>query len=275
MSVTSRAYAALILPDTMDLDTGLYKPCVYDAIAANDIADDGTPLVSDARGIIAGDTFCIQMIAQEDSDYGPRLMFVAFAHALAGKDAQERMHRLLADIVRRALPMCDADFVEWLDTDCLMERDEFLEAGSYVSQRRAITSQECRNKQTLQAMHDMQEQDGAEITLARTFRDAPIEPEPLTPMEKLRERAHQTRLKLSEQTEEGANARLGMASWALAGVTATLCLPVAAFLGVMGVLRGMDFRLAAQAMTVTGVFVALENHEMVSKVFRHAMALIG
>lgn len=51
---------------------------------------------------------------------------------------------------------------------------------------------------------------------------------------------------------------LRLATWAISGVIAFIALPVAITLFIINLLRGEDFRLNAQALSVTGLLVVLQ-----------------
>ena len=72
-------YAALILPDTNGMAPGPYLSAATDAVARADCAPGCRPGMSDDLTAVWGDTIRIEITPQEDSDYGPRILFTARA----------------------------------------------------------------------------------------------------------------------------------------------------------------------------------------------------
>lgn len=68
-----------------------------------------------------------------------------------------------------------------------------------------------------------------------------------------------------------AERRLTIAGWLMTGMLAVLSMPVAAALVVVGLLRGMDFRLAVQALSVTALFAVLQNSGSLSVILQKVL----
>ena len=58
---------------------------------------------------------------------------------------------------------------------------------------------------------------------------------------------------------EPVDLRMGAASFAMTGLIAMVSLPVAAAVSVVHLMRGPDFRLTTQALSVTALFVGVES----------------
>jgi hypothetical protein len=66
-----------------------------------------------------------------------------------------------------------------------------------------------------------------------------------------------------------------MATWFLAITVGIFSLPVAAFLMVYNLFRGEDFRLSAQALSLTGLFTALSARGATADVMQFVSQIVG
>jgi hypothetical protein len=73
------------------------------------------------------------------------------------------------------------------------------------------------------------------------------------------------------QTASPQKSRITAAGWLLSAVTAIIFLPMGIAMFLVGLYRGMDFRLVTQVMVVTGLFALLYNTDRLNSVLRQLL----
>ncbi|KMK67607.1 hypothetical protein [Puniceibacterium sp. IMCC21224] len=130
------AYAALIMPDSTDLEPGKYLEIARDVLATLDCPRGDPPLVSSRRCHTAGETLDLAVRVELDQpDRPPRIVIEARAFRDAAY-SDEHGAQVLSDIVLAAFALCNAELVEWDNRDVRLDRGEFIALRRYVSPRR-------------------------------------------------------------------------------------------------------------------------------------------
>ncbi len=249
MTAIPQSYASIILPDTRALDAGQYQANVLTALDRFDPVDGGTAVLSDNGTLALGGSYCIGIEAQEQSDYGPKVVFRMMRHDDSPSSRSRRMAMIMRHIVRTALVQSEADYVEWMDPNILLTREEFLEAVS--EDNRMVLQSEMVAEDEMIVIGDDGPFSPVDNDLSRLFSQVPA---PAAAAARLPS--------LVAGTEASANRRMKIATWALTGVVASLSAPVAAGLMVMNAGRGADFRLATQMLALTGLGTVLHANGM-------------
>lgn len=241
MQFNSLTYAGFILRDASTLDTEPYLDAATEILTELDPRPDGGVRRSTAKGLVLGHRYGMKVHAEQDGDFGPRIVVSVVGRP--NSDADEAgAANILSDTVLVALNHSDADIVEWGAPDVLIGADDFVRLRTYVSPRRKTDTEimeEALSTEFRAALYECSETEPEASFAAKRLQDL---------QDKLKE-------------TDGAELRLTGASWAMAAMLGVIALPVGAALAVIGILRGMDFRLASQAMAVTGLFFALENSQ--------------
>ncbi|WP_417720484.1 hypothetical protein [Salipiger sp.] len=294
-------YAGLILPDADFVETGPYLDAAEEVLLRLDCASQQRPRRSRKRAAVMGDRYGLLVVPQPDCAAGPRIAICAIARG-GGVPRGEDVARILSDVVLDILQFSPAESVEWCSPDVHISAADFIRLRSYVSPRRkhlapishkdeqalaesireamekvaadlpgglALSPSERRKSRveapvapqvvTMRTLDQLLD-DEAEPQAAVVVADSPAEPPQPRPVR----RGLLDRIRGLLAGSDPERRRMALTSWLMAGILATLSLPVAASLVVVGLVRGMDFRLATQALSLTALFVVLENTNMLS-----------
>jgi hypothetical protein len=245
MQPDETSFACLILPDArpVRLDPALHAAA---GVLDRHDPDPRRPVrIRRDRQAVLGPRLGLRMRQEDDSAYGPRLV-VEVLHRPGTATDTHTTARLLSDAILAVLSHCDADLIACHGDGTLIDREDFI--------------RRCRMARP--------EQDSAAASHAKGA-EAPgpgdaslIAPEQRAtaaraPVRQFAALAGTLRTRIAAR--QPAQLRLGAASWAMTGMLCFLSVPVAAALAVFGLLRGMDFRLTTQTLSVTMLFVALQN----------------
>lgn len=138
MSRPVHAYAALLMPDSGDLDPGQFLRLARDVLAIRDCpAKQAPPLVSTRRRRTAGETLDLAVRVQDDHPGGSQRIVIEARPFHGAPYLEEHGAQVLSDFILAAFEMCDAPLVEWDSPDVVLNRSEFIELRRYVSPRRA------------------------------------------------------------------------------------------------------------------------------------------
>ena len=195
--------------------------------------------------------------AQAAFDIGSRIE-IKLSECVAG-DPESLLAYLMIDLVRTHNPAV----VEWLDQSTLLPSDEFLSCFEMcpetrvVTPKRPILTKPARRFATVRAAARSAKTAGANmqthfvpLTSGLDWSSAQVA------------LAHAYRIPVNEDAQPATQSDrpsdpLRLATWAMSGVVACIALPVALSLFIINLLRGEDFRLNTQALSVTGLLVAL------------------
>ncbi|MBP0481069.1 hypothetical protein [Sagittula salina] len=255
MDLVEYPYAGLILPDATDLDPKPYLDSAARVLARVDPIPGAAPHRSAHGNRVHGRRYGVIVHPEEDSDYGPRVV-IEIVTTNGEAPAEEEAARVLSAVVQACLDHSCADILEWYSPDVLLDRDDFIRLRTYVSPRR------------LQEVDtDMEDELFENETFTSTVRGslygAP-KPIPLEERPQITDRLAQYRIAF--EPLEPAERRMTVAGWLMTGVLGTVYLPVAAFVSIVTLGRGMDFRLISQALAVTALFAALYNADRLGDV---------
>ncbi|WP_375258869.1 hypothetical protein [Citreimonas sp.] len=228
MTASRTLYAALSLPEAGAPSPTPGLEAAAAVLAAHDARSDGAPLRNPRKASVHGGSLSLRATAEDG-----RLLFEVFGPDGAPVGQGPCMPRdrvavaVLAEAVAAVLRGSDSGSVEWAAPGAMIDRTEFLSLHAYVSPRR-------RGRTATPTL-------APDAAQAAAMEDGPIG--------RLLARQMRARSPLE--------ARLGAAGWALTALLATVSLPVAALVSVVGLARGMDFRMTAQALIVTLLVMAL------------------
>ncbi len=262
MSGNAIPYAGLILPDTTGLDPAPFLNVAQQVLQRLDPVDGDLPRVMQKQAAVMGGRFCLHVVPEEGSDFGPRVLLEVTMHD-GTAPTDETTAKILSDTVLESLDFSEADIIEWYAPDTLLDRDDFVRLRSYVSPRRAEASDVNGFCDELFAHH---EDDAAaeEQALSMDLRNA------LTAADGGDGTGQSVTQRITSipervKAQEPEEFRLSLAGWLMTGVLALVSFPVAAAVFIIGIMRGMNLRLATQALSVTMLFVVLANTDSVSR----------
>lgn len=137
MTRTEYPYAGMILPDAQDMDTAPYLNSAREVLSKYE--QGYIPVLND-NGDLMGHSMGVRVSAEEDSDFGPRVLIEIITpngdHADDSMD--EQAAQVLSDTVLAALDHSTADILEWYSPDVLLDVEDFVRLRSYVSPRRQV-----------------------------------------------------------------------------------------------------------------------------------------
>ena len=195
--------------------------------------------------------------AQAVFDVGCRIE-IKLSDCVAG-DAESLLAFLMIDLVRTHTPAC----VEWLDRKTTLPSDDFLACfemrpqTDVVMPKRPVLNKPARRFASVRAA-------------AKSVQSAnPIKPARFVPLTNGLDWSHAQvalaqayRIPTAEDApvadDDTPSDALRLATWAISGVIAFIALPVAVSLFIINLLRGEDFRLNTQALSITGLMVVLQ-----------------
>ncbi len=283
MRTYDQPYAGLILPDERGLDIAPYLDACQQVLARLDPRPVGVPKRSARRQAVLGDYYGLRVQAQPDSPFGPRILIELITRDGETPD-EEKAARILSDTVLAALHHSPADTIEWYSPDTLMDTDDFIRLRNYVSPHREAAPALPQDTAVHAVEELLQEQSNytqddqldapdeyipSEEQLAtRDLRALLSEPDdvpektPYNPLERLREKM---------ETKDAEEIRMGTAGWMMSGLLAVICFPMAVVVWITSLRRGMDFRLTTQVLSVTMLFVALQNSSRLHLMLDHVL----
>ncbi|MBV2361379.1 hypothetical protein KUH32_16565 [Thalassococcus sp. CAU 1522] len=251
MFAKEQAYAALILPDLQGLEAESSASASTRVLTKASPGNRAERFATDDGAIVLCGQWAIRISVQPDSDYGPRILLEPLDRD-GGEVPEDVASRLLSDIVLETLADSPADIIEWYAPETLIGRDDFIKLRRFVDV-------------DFTDLTDLIAEDLPE------FEDGPFPEvsEDLDDPTQIKRRLDRLQAELA--AIDGPALRIGAASWMMTAVLAIVALPVAAALAVVGLVRGMDFRLASQVMSVTMLFAALENTDSLNRVLNQIL----
>lgn len=274
MNATEYPYAGLILPDARDLDPRPYLQAARRVLARLDPHPKGGSRVSETADMVRGGVFGLRVTPQEYSDYGPRMMLeVVTKDGTPTED--EAAAQILSDTVLFALKISSADIIEWYSPDVLLDAEDFIRLRSYVSPKRARITPGAETQKTVRlGATDLVDRPAPLMLEDAIDTPTPAKRDTLSALYDMPSEELDTELVAADavsaptQAESRQESRITAAGWLLSGVTAIIFLPVGIAMFLVGIYRGMDFRLVTQVMVVTGLFVLLYNTDRMHSVLR-------
>lgn len=183
---------------------------------------------------------------------------------------QTHSELLLVVMMYRMVDAYSADYVEWLDPKMVLTTEEFLGAFSSVSPRRVrgrqqILDERYPNGDRFAPVDETApglDQHYDAISGQKPF-GAYEGPVPLSEQEALslafRLDAHPDEINPEELDDMRDNNVRRMASWGMTGMLFFVSAPVAASMAAVNLIKGEDFRLNTQVLSLSGCLVFLES----------------
>ncbi|WP_353471914.1 hypothetical protein PVT71_11450 [Salipiger sp. H15] len=226
-------YAALYLPDAATPDLVELLKTAGKTLLAHDNHSGRPLLVSRRRHALMGDRMGLCLTHFDGRRGTPRIVLRVLSRE-GGLASGPRAIALLLEAVRRLSPLCAATEIEWLSPRTRLAPE-------------TLPDQLTRPPRKRLAPIDAE----AEALLAAGIRDA------MAATLSLPERRVPQTLPVVQP--DPAQKRLAQAGWAMTALAAMISFPVALVLALVGLRRGMDFRLATQVLTLTVLGASLRN----------------
>lgn len=273
MYATEYPYAGLILPDASDLDPRPYLNAARRVLARLDPHPNGGTRLHPTENMVHGNVFGMRIDPQEDSDYGPR-MVIEVVTSQGQPTEDEAAAQILSDTVLQALKVSPADIIEWYSPDVLLDVEDFVRLRSYVSPKRAPIQPMA---QVVQEVAPLPEP----APLPQHESETLVLGDPMMERDVLNSLYHYDQEDVAEEPveapvyavaneveSEAEKSRLSAASWLMAAMVAIVSLPVGVAMAIIGIYRGMEFRLVSQVLAVTVLFTVLYNTDRLNLVMR-------
>ncbi len=276
MYATEYPYAGLILPDAQDLDPRPYLNAARRVLAKLDPHPNGGSRLNETADTVNGGFFGLRVTPQEDSDYGPRMVLeVVTSEGTPTED--EAAAQILSDTVLSALKESPADIIEWYSPDVLLDAEDFVRLRSYVSPKRGRIKPSvptpAEQTKVLPEPAPLPEPISETLVLNDQFREEPLERDILTELYETSEHALTSPDTAAEidPSDQAKSSRMSAAGWLMASIVALVSFPVGVAMFIIGLYRGMDFRLVSQVMVVTILFAVLYNTDRLNLVLRQVL----
>ncbi|MCR8550258.1 hypothetical protein M4578_20750 [Salipiger sp. P9] len=259
MDAPDYPYAGLILPDHAAFDIRKCLAAAAGVLARLDGASGQPVRRSKKRPAVMADRFGIAVRPPRAEDTRPRATLRLISRDGAQPEGEQAAH-ILAQIVLSVLERCPADQIEWFSSDSVIEAEDFIRLHSYVSPRRKTLAPIERDEEQALADSIRAAMLQAEAEAANTARDTQ---EAATTIGKAAETVYGRAVDPEMDTPLPARSGGGMTGLVLA--------PVSALRWGIGLLRGMDFRLATRILSLTALVAVLHNSNFVGNFFKGLM----
>lgn len=187
---------------------------------------------------------------------GAARLTVSLTPSFAGHDTRETNELLLAVILFRLVQHLDATRISWLDFPGMLTRDQFLGAFSGAAPQPVRPNRPHRGFQPVDDELDSISR-RCDTIMGRPAHGGISGLVEMTEEERLalafREDPHPDEVVPGEEAQESSQLRL--ASWAMTGMVASVSAPVALSLAAVNLVRGENFRLNTQVLSLSA-FVA-------------------
>lgn len=233
MCINGFPIAALILPDNDGLDPAPYLNDAGELLSEYERLP--VRLLNDR---IIGEDMIITVSTREDGDFGPQVELAILTHDGLPAD-HEDARTMLAELILRSAQHSSFDLIAWQSGETLSEREAFVSHCAALG----VTGQ---HRTELNELRD--------VLTAPQEPEEPADPQSSGPL-----------LTRRPDTPPQAS-RINAAGWLMTATLAIVNLPVATALTIVGLGRGMDFRLVAQVLSVTMLFVVLSNATSLDKI---------
>ena len=245
------AYAGLFLekPDTFDIDYAI--SAALSALERHDNAS-GSPLRrSTRRPAVMADTLGISVQAPEEAGAPALVKIITRGGPLPDDD---RIPLILAETVLSLLDTTKVAEIEWFSPSSRIAPRDFISLHGHLSPRRQpVMPVDCDTGETSESGANTQSRGAAAQPRDRSRRAG---------VPALARAVQRLRGKTAEQSP--SERRLRLAAWVITGLMAVMSVPLAASLAIIGVLRGMDFRLATLVLTFCVILTGLQQTPMAS-----------
>ncbi|SFE14638.1 hypothetical protein [Roseivivax sediminis] len=231
----ARPYATLLIPRAAGTDPAVFLRGIADVLNHQ---DGGAARISTAHSAAAGKTIIVRVTREQHPMRGARITFELAPRPGREAPTLNSAVAVLSDIVLRALPLVEAQHVEWLQTGVALTPEEFVAAQSYISPRRAARREVSALPETDDSI------DRIERNLAQLLQDeAQLFAAPLASPDPAPE---------TEAPPEPEPRERRAATWLLTAMVAVVYWPMAAVLALIHARRGTDIRLSIHVLTLAG-----------------------
>ena len=202
----------------------------------------------------------------------PLRLTVALTPSFSGYDGHETSELLLAVVLYRLVQSLGATGIEWMDTSTPLTRAQFLSAFPGMEPDGTAPGKTARRFAPVEdTMSGVSRR--CDMIMGRRSRPGRTGLVKMTEEERLalafRAEPHPDELS-AEETGGHPSSQLRLASWAMTGVVASVSAPVAVSLAAVNLVRGEDFRLNTQVLSLSA-FVAFMHGSGAAS----AMSLLG
>lgn len=190
---------------------------------------------------------------------------------------QTHSELLLVVMMYRMVEECSADYVEWLDPNTVLSSTEFLGTFTSVSPRRVRRRQQILDDRVSDGLPFASIEETAQgldmqydaIEAQKSF-DAHVRPISIS-----EQKALSLAFRLEEFTDEfdteyyegePENNVRRMASWGMTGMLFFVSAPIAVSMAAVNLIKGEDFRLNTQVLSLSGFLVAMESTGAIAEV---------
>lgn len=244
MNAQTPPYAGLILPTAAPADLASYLDAAERAVLRHDPSSAGSRRL-EHKSCVLGLDYGLNVSYREDGDYGP-MVTLKIVTRKGFEICEDTATQILSDAVLFALDTSTADIIEWCAPGVILDSADFIRLRSIASPQ-----------------YEADSWDAEELELTHSFRDALEEPDEAVEASTL------DRLKARVQQVEPADLRMSAASAAMTVIIAVASMPIAAAIAVINLGRGFDFRRTTQALSITALFLGLNqgfgvNNELIS-----------
>lgn len=194
----------------------------------------------------------------------PARMVIDICAADPVRDDADISQLLLVVMLYRLVDHCEARAVEWLEPETVLDLAQFIAAFTELSPHilpfaypgvQVATASPlepaplARQKPRLITRRPRREST-AQAGLVETFRGAP---EPVA-------------ARVSNRKDDAQSNIRRLAIWGMTGMLAFLSAPVAAAMATVNLIRGEDFRMTTQVLSLTGLLVVLQSSGAIASV---------
>lgn len=201
---------------------------------------------------------------QIDIDNRARRLTVSLIAADPERDDRDISELLMVVMLYRMVDMSEATFVEWLDPDTVLTTEQFLAAFNDVAPALADDISAgaplvAKNVTPLKHPGRLRRPNGLANGHAVVAETGIVQ---LSDQDRLA-LAFRTDAEGTSTSPVGADAAQSdirrLAIWGMTGMVATLSAPVAVSMAAVNLIRGEDFRLNTQVLSLTGALVFLQS----------------
>lgn len=184
-----------------------------------------------------------------------------------GADDRDISQLMLVVMMYRMVDIFATRAIEWLDPDMVLSLDQFLGAFTNVSPRRVRGSQEILETGDTPFAPVAETEPGLAMQFDNIRGQVPHDGEQgLVDLSEEETLAFAYRLSASRgfadaptPEDEAQNDIRRLAAWGMTGMVGFLCAPVALSMAAVNLVRGEDFRLNTNVLSLTGLLVMLQS----------------
>ncbi|EIE50523.1 hypothetical protein C357_13275 [Citreicella sp. 357] len=245
-------YAGLRLADGAGFDLGLALADAAAVLGDLDCASGKPVRRARKRAAVVADRFAVAIRAPCAQDKMPRALIRVIARDGVGPD-DEAATAILARTVQLVLDHTDAARVEWCAPTMRLSRDGFRALHDRLTNNKCAPAPDERDEEQRLADSIRAAQEQADLMIAkeaewRASRQivSTVEAAVVT-----------VRDRITEQPPE--ERRLSLTAWLMTGMIGLVHLPIAVMLGIIGSVRGVNYRSVTRVLTGVALVVACQS----------------